>query len=130
MRKLFLFFLALSYCSFGYSQTGFGNTEISEEALAAAKKKIEMIRNEIISGKMDFAKAAIKYSQDPGSASKGGLYKNVKRGTFVKEFDAVAFASKEKEVSKVFRTRFGYHILMVESKRGNEMDVRHILIKP
>jgi peptidyl-prolyl cis-trans isomerase SurA len=67
---------------------------------------------------------------DPGSGPKGGLYKNVQRGTFVPEFDAVAFRMKEKEISEVFETDYGYHFLMVESKRGEELDVRHILIIP
>lgn len=104
--------------------------KVHPELKKYAKEKLESIRQEIISGKKDFATAAILYSEDPGSPSKGGLYENVQRGTFVAEFDAVAFRMKENEVSEVFETEYGYHILRVDAKRGEEIDVRHILIKP
>lgn len=103
---------------------------INPELKKYAKERLEAIRKEVVSGSKDFATAAILYSQDPGSASKGGLYKNVQRGTFVTEFDAVAFRMKEGEVSDVFETDFGYHILTVDARRGEEIDVRHILLVP
>src|ERR1035437_516292 len=106
------------------------NPKVNAELKKYAKEKIDGIRKEVIAGTKDFATAAILYSQDPGSAPKGGLYKNVQRGSFVPEFDAVAFKIKEKEISEVFETDFGYHFLMVESKRGEELDIRHILIIP
>lgn len=104
--------------------------KVNPELKKYAKDKLESIRQEIISGKKDFATAAILYSNDPGSAPQGGLYKNIQRGAFVSEFDAVAFRIKEKEISDVFETEYGYHILTVDSRRGEELDVRHILIKP
>ncbi|MBI4929505.1 MAG: peptidylprolyl isomerase [Bacteroidetes bacterium] len=104
--------------------------KINPELKKYAKEKLETIRQEIIAGKKDFSTAAILYSEDPGSASKGGLYDHVQRGTFVPEFDAMAFRMKEKEVSEIFETDFGYHILMVEARRGEEIDVRHILLVP
>lgn len=104
--------------------------KVNPELKKYAKEKIESIRQEVISGKKDFATAAVINSMDPGSAPQGGLYTNIQRGTFVPEFDAIAFRSKEKEVSEVFETSFGYHILMVDSRRGDEIDVRHILIAP
>lgn len=104
--------------------------KVNPELKKYAKEQIEAIRKDILAGKKDFATAAIISSMDPGSAPQGGLYKNIQRGTFVSEFDAVAFRSKEKEVSEVFETSFGYHILMIESRRGDEIDVRHILITP
>ena len=103
---------------------------VNPELKKYAKEKLESIRQDIISGKKDFSTSAISYSMDPGSAMNGGLYKEIQRGSFVPEFDAVAFRIKEKEVSEVFETTFGYHILMVEERRGEEMDVRHILITP
>ena len=104
--------------------------KVDPELKKYAKDKIESIREDIISGRKDFATAAIINSMDPGSAPQGGLYKNVQRGTFDPEFDAVAFSTKEKGVSQVFETRFGYHILMPDARRGEEIDVRHILIIP
>src|ERR1035437_7429811 len=66
------------------------NPKVNPELKIYAKKHIESIRQEIISGKKDFATAAILYSMDPGSGPKGGLYKNMQRGQMVPEFDAVA----------------------------------------
>ncbi|MFI5164169.1 MAG: peptidylprolyl isomerase, partial [Bacteroidia bacterium] len=106
------------------------NPKVNPELKKYAKERIESIRQDVISGKKDFATAAILYSMDPGSASKGGLMKNVMRENLVPEFAAVAFKTKEKEISEVFETDFGFHFLMVESKRGEELDVRHILIIP
>jgi peptidyl-prolyl cis-trans isomerase SurA len=106
------------------------NAKINPELKKYAKEKLSALRDDIIAGRKDFATAAIINSMDPGSAPKGGLYENVQRGTFVPEFDAVAFRAKEKEVSEVFESKWGYHILKVESKRGDEIDVRHILIIP
>ncbi|MBI3502026.1 MAG: peptidylprolyl isomerase [Bacteroidetes bacterium] len=103
---------------------------VNPELKKYAKEKIEEIRKDILNGKKDFATSAILYSMDPGSAPQGGLYKNIQRGSFVPEFDAVAFKIKEKDISEVFETEYGYHILMVEERRGDEMDVRHILIIP
>ena len=104
--------------------------KINAELKKYAKEKIEALREDIVAGRKEFGTAAIINSQDPGSAPNGGLYKNVQRGNFDPEFDAIAFRIKEKEVSSVFETKYGYHILMVEARRGEEVDVRHILIIP
>lgn len=82
-----------------------------------------------IEGGASFATKAILYSDDPGSASGGGLIKNVKRGQMVPEFDAVVFNLQEGEISEPFKTDFGYHIALLEKRRGQELDIRHILIK-
>jgi len=70
------------------------------------------------------------YSEDPGSNRNGGEYKGIKRGQFVKEFDAVSYNLAIGEISKPFRTEFGYHIVQLQAKRGEELDLRHILVKP
>ena len=95
-----------------------------------AKDKIAGLRDDIITGRKDFADVAFNNSDDPGSAKQGGCYTNIQRGTFVPEFDAVAFRMKENEISDVFETSYGYHILKVKSRRGEEIDVCHILITP
>ena len=73
---------------------------------------------------------AIIYSEDPGSNKNGGEYKGIKRGQFVKEFEAVAFNMQKGEVSDPFKTEYGFHIVQLIQKRGEELDLRHILIKP
>lgn len=106
------------------------NPKINPELKKYAKDKLEAIRKNIISGEKDFATEAIINSMDPGSAPKGGSLGTVQRGQMVSEFEAVAFRMKEKEVSEVFETDFGYHIIMVDARRGEEIDIRHILIVP
>ncbi len=103
--------------------------DISEEAKEEAKQKLLEIKQRVASGSK-FSTMAILYSEDPGSARNGGEYKGVKRGQFVKEFEAVAFALREGEVSDPFETEYGWHIVELIAKRGQEIDVRHILIVP
>lgn len=94
-----------------------------------AKEKIKDIRTEIIRGG-DFSIKAIQYSDDPGSYLNGGDLGWVERGEMVPEFEAVIFKLKEGEVSDVFETPFGFHIAVVDEKRGEKVKVRHILVRP
>ena len=70
------------------------------------------------------------YSQDPGSRSNGGFYKMNRKTPFVKEFKDVAFSLAEGEISAPFETDFGYHIIYVEKIKGQEVELRHILLSP
>lgn len=96
------------------------------------------IINQLLSFKSDveerglsFSSKAILYSQDPGSRSNGGKYTlNRKRPRMVKDFRDVAFALQEEEISEPFKTDFGWHILVVDKIRGQEIDIRHILLTP
>ncbi len=90
--------------------------------------QLNQYKKEIEEG-ASFATKAILYSQDPGSASNGGLITNVKRGQMVPEFDAVVFNLEEGQISEPFKTDFGYHIAQLEKRKGQELDVRHILIQ-
>ena len=103
--------------------------EVREEAKTDAIEELRQIKERIANGSK-FSTMAILYSEDPGSSKNGGLYEGVKRGQFVKEFEGVAFALQPGEVSDVFETQFGYHVCQLEAKRGQEIDVRHILIVP
>lgn len=101
--------------------------QISEENQQKIIDQLKEIKKEIEEG-ASFATKAILYSEDPGSSSNGGEYKKVSRGKMVKEFDAVAFNLQEGEISDPFKTDFGYHIIKLEKRRGQELDIRHILI--
>lgn len=90
--------------------------------------QLSQIKKEVEEG-ASFATKAILYSQDPGSATNGGLITKVTRGMMVPEFDAIVFNLQEGEISEPFKTDFGYHIAMMEKRRGQEVDVRHILIQ-
>ena len=77
-----------------------------------------------------FATKAVLYSQDPGSRASGGFYKMNRKTPFVKEFKEVAFSLAEGEISAPFETDFGYHIIYVEKIKGQEVELRHILLAP
>ena len=77
-----------------------------------------------------FATKAVLYSQDPGSRSNGGYYKMNRKTPFVKEFKEVAFSLAEGEISAPFETDFGFHIIYVEKIKGQEVELRHILLAP
>jgi peptidyl-prolyl cis-trans isomerase SurA len=102
--------------------------KVSEDEKAFARKKIEGVRKEIIDG-ADFSVKAIQYSEDPGSYLEGGSLGIVERGEMVPEFEAVVYRLKEGELSEVFETPFGFHLAIVDEKRGDKLKVRHILIK-
>jgi len=101
--------------------------QVSEDNQQKIIDQLKEIKKEVEEG-ASFATKAILYSEDPGSASNGGEYKKVIRGKMVKEFDAVAFNLQEGEISEPFKTDFGYHIIKLDKRRGQELDLRHILI--
>ena len=105
--------------------------EITEEARQDVINRLNEIRRDIVENGASFATKAVLYSKDPGSSSKGGLYKGIqKKSPLAKEFIDTAFSLQEGEVSEPFETEFGFHILQVDKVRGQELDVRHILILP
>lgn len=100
----------------------------SEQSRNEAKQKIQGILQMINDGE-DFSSLAEKYSQDPGSANRGGDLGFTKRGDFVKEFEEVAFSLEEGEVSGIVESQFGYHIIKLIEKRGEKIRTKHILIQ-
>ncbi len=100
-----------------------------EAAVEDAIQRLKDIKQRVIDGST-FSTMAVLYSEDPGSARNGGKYEGIKRGQFVKEFEAVAFNLKEGEISDPFKTEYGYHIVQLLKRRGEELDLRHVLIKP
>ena len=100
----------------------------SEESLQEAYSKIENIQKMLKDG-ADFAELAREYSEDPGTASRGGDLGFVSRGDFVKEFEEVAFGLKEGEYSDIVQTQFGFHIIQLLEKQGEKIHARHILVQ-
>lgn len=100
------------------------------EETRRVKNKLREYREQILSGEKDFATIAVLYSEDPGSAVKGGELGLVSRGTFVPEFDAVGLSLAEGEISDVFETEYGFHIMQLMERRGEKYSARHILLKP
>jgi len=102
---------------------------VTTEAKLEAKNKISKLRERVLKGE-NFSSLAVLYSEDPGSAKNGGEYKNIQRGQFVPEFDAISFSMKENQVSEVFETDYGYHFMQLIARRGEFVDLKHILITP
>jgi peptidyl-prolyl cis-trans isomerase SurA len=94
------------------------------------RAKLREYREQILKGERDFATVAVLYSEDPGSAVKGGELGLQSRGTFVPEFDAVGLSLAEGEISDVFETQYGFHIMQLIERRGEKYNARHILLKP
>jgi peptidyl-prolyl cis-trans isomerase SurA len=94
-------------------------------------KRLNEFRSDVVDNGSSFTTKAVLYTQDPGSKRTGGKYTlNRKRPQMAKEFREVAFSLQEGEVSKPFKTDFGYHIIQLEKIRGQEFDIRHILLIP
>ena len=90
--------------------------------------KLKKIKQDILNGESFETQARI-HSEDEGSASNGGLYKNVSKGRMVKPFEAAALNLQEGEISDPVETEYGYHIIQLVKKSGKMYDARHILIK-
>nr|WP_228512963.1 peptidylprolyl isomerase [Planobacterium oryzisoli] len=92
------------------------------------KARLMKMKEQIVAGE-SFEQMARIYSEDPGSASNGGLYTNVARGKMVKPFEAAALNLQEGEISDPVETEFGYHLIQLVKKSGKMYDARHILLK-
>jgi peptidyl-prolyl cis-trans isomerase SurA len=93
------------------------------------RKELQDIRQKIIDGR-SFASMAAFYSEDVVSAAKGGELGFVGRGDLVPEFEAAAFALKGKDISDIIETMYGFHVIQLIERRGETINVRHILISP
>ena len=102
---------------------------ITEKEKLAVKAKLNELRDRILKGDK-FSTLAVLYSEDAQSATKGGELGFLGRGDLVPEFSAVAFKLKDGEVSKIIETEFGFHIIQLIERRGEQINVRHILISP
>jgi len=104
--------------------------KVSEAEKQKVIDKLKEFKKEIQAGESSFSTKAVLYSQDPGSKSTGGYYKMNRKTQFVKEFKEVAFSLQEGEISEPFETDFGYHIIYVEKIKGQDVELRHILLIP
>lgn len=102
---------------------------ISDESKKSVRSQLEVYRQRVVNGESMSVIAAL-YSEDPGSAKNGGRYESVMRGQMVPEFESVAFRLKPGEISEIFETSYGYHFMQVLARKGESVDVRHILMSP
>lgn len=105
--------------------------EIPEEEIERVKTRLREFTERINSGETTFSTLARLYSEDPGSALQGGETGLTGKGRWVPEFSNVAFnLTDPNKVSKIVETEYGFHIIQLIEKRGDRVNVRHILLKP
>ncbi len=105
--------------------------EIGQEEINRIKNELRDYTDRINKGESSFSTLARLYSEDPGSARRGGELDYAGRSTFDPAFAAVAFnLTDPKKISKIVESEFGYHIIQLIDKRGDKIKVRHILRKP
>lgn len=102
----------------------------SIEQREQVRNRLREFKEEVEAGEEDFETLAALYSDDPGSASKGGNLGMKPRGTWVPEFDAVAFNLRDGEISAPFETDYGFHIMQMIERRGEMYNANHILLIP
>jgi peptidyl-prolyl cis-trans isomerase SurA len=112
----------------------FKQVVVAPQADSAEKAKALALADSImvaLQDGADFATAARRFSQDPGSAQQGGDLGWLRRGPpLAPEFEKAAFALKAGVISRPVESPFGYHIIQVKRVQPSEIDVRHILIMP
>lgn len=102
--------------------------KVGEQQQQQALDKILNLKKRLSEGE-DFSLLATLYSEDPGSAAEGGELGLMPRGTFVPEFEAAAYKLKDGEISDIVKTQFGYHLIKLNKRLGEQIDVSHILIR-
>lgn len=105
--------------------------QVPQQEVDNVKARLREFSEQVNSGEREFSTLAILNSEDRGSAMRGGELGFQGKSTFVPEFAAVAFNLNDpKKVSKIVETEFGYHIIQLIEKRGDQINCRHILLKP
>jgi len=110
-----------------------GQLVLKPEAASEDQKKAKDLLLEIkerVSNGESFAKLAAVYSEEPGASQSGGALGFKKRGELVPQFEAVAYKMGKDEISDVVETQFGYHLIQLLERRGEQINTRHILIRP
>lgn len=106
------------------------NPTIPQEEIEAVKARLRSYSDMVNNGEKQFSTLAIMYSED-GSAMQGGELGFHNKADFVPEFSNVAFNLNDpKKVSRIVETEYGYHIIQLIEKRGEQVNVRHILLRP
>ena len=104
---------------------------VSQQEKQNVINRLKGFKADVIDNGASFISKAVLYSEDPGSRTKGGKYSiNRKSSPMVKRFNEVAFSLSEGEISEPFETEYGFFIIYLEKIRGQEYDIRTILLRP
>ena len=106
------------------------NPEITKEEKQKVIDRLNEFRTDVLAGNGSFFSKAVLYSKDEGTKSNGGFMRVNRKSPLVKEFKDTAFSLEEGQISEPFETEYGYHIIQVEKIRGQDVDLRHILLIP
>lgn len=100
---------------------------VNPELREYTRQSLDEVRQRVLKGTLKFCDAVNIYTEDVASKPNCGTYENVRRGTFVPEFDAICFSLKEGETSEVFETDYGFHFVQLLARKGEEVSIRHVL---
>jgi peptidyl-prolyl cis-trans isomerase SurA len=100
-----------------------------ESSKAEVRQRLLDLRSRIINGE-SFSALAVLYSEDPGTAPKGGELGFVTRGEVAKPYAEAAWSLKKGAVSKIVESEFGFHIIQLIDRKGDMVNTRHILMRP
>ncbi len=107
------------------------NPTIPRQEIEDVKARLRDYAERVNSGQSEFSTLAILYSEDPGSAARGGEIGFMGRAHLDPEYAATAFNLNDtKRVSKIVKSQYGYHIIQLIEKRGDRVNTRHILLRP
>ncbi|NBC24828.1 MAG: peptidylprolyl isomerase [Bacteroidetes bacterium] len=104
--------------------------EVTTEEKMQTEDKLNELREKILNDSASFTQMARVYSDDPGSARNGGDLGMMKRGSLVPEYEAAAYNLRPGEISEVVESEYGFHIIKLLERRGNNIHTQHILSKP
>lgn len=105
------------------------NPPASEEAKLGVREQLLELRERILKGER-FSTLAVAYSEDRASASRGGELGFRSRDELVKDFADVAFNLRDGQVSQIVESEYGFHLIQLIERRNDQVNVRHILMKP
>lgn len=103
--------------------------KVTKEQREDLRKRLQALKERVEKGE-DFAKLATEFSEDVGSAQKGGDLGFAKRGAMVSEFEGAALKLKPNEMSDIIESEYGLHLIQLIEVRGAEYHARHILLRP
>ena len=107
------------------------NPKVPQQEIDNVKARLRDFSDQVNRGERDFSTLAVLYSEDRGTAMMGGEMGFVSKSNLVPEFADVAFNLNDpKKLSKIVETEYGYHIIQLIEKRGDRINVRHILLRP
>lgn len=103
---------------------------ISDAEKERIRERLREYREQILKGEKTFNTLAVLYSEDPGSATRGGELGYIPRNQLDPAFAEAAFNLKPGKISKIVESEFGFHIIQLIDRQGEKINVRHILLQP